>query len=131
VWSCLWLLHEPGTEAMRRPDRAHYCLDVMPDYCTLVSKETGERTNFEVVQVWCDPGYPDAHRDPALRAFLEANRLPAIVRYSARDGFTLWPPCLSEDRQWHETKGDELRPSHTPAQLAAALGLRTVVTVSE
>jgi hypothetical protein len=127
-WSCRWLLHEPGTETMRRPDRVHYCLDIMPDYVTLVNNATGARTEVEVVQVWCDAGYPDAHRDPGLRAFLQAKRMPALVRYSEREALHLFPPSCSEDGQWHEAGGDLREPPHTPGQVAKALGLQTKIT---
>lgn len=70
---------------MSRPDRTHYVIDVMPDFITLVYDETGALTNVEVVQIWVDPSYPDAHRDPALRAYIERRGeegIAAIVRYS-------------------------------------------------
>ena len=130
VWSCRWLLQEAGTENMHRPDRAHYCLDVMPDYVTIVI-DGSERINVEVIQIWCDPGFPDAHRDPALRAYLESNRLFGLVRFNESKAIHLMPPFASQDRKWHEIKGGNLEPQHTPEQLATAAGLLPRVTVTE
>jgi hypothetical protein len=130
-WSCRWLLHESGTESMRRPDRAHYCIDMMPDYITIIHNETGARTRWEVVQIWCDPGYRDAHCDPALRAFLEAKRIPGIVRFSETDALHLIPPSRSDDNQWHEVTGAMRETTHTPAQIAAAIGVHTQVVINE
>jgi hypothetical protein len=126
-WSCRWLLHEAGTESLRRPDRAHYCLDMMPDFVTLVDNETGARTEIEVVQIWCDPGFRDAHRDPALRAYLEAKQMPGLVRFSTTDALHLLPPSRSDDKQWHEVTGAMRETTHTPAQIASAIGVQIVV----
>jgi hypothetical protein len=129
IWSCRWLLQEPGTENLHRPDRAHYCLDVLPDYVTLVDPKSDEPIAVEVVQVWCDPGYPDAHRDPALRAWLDAKRMPALVRYDERKALHLFPPSCSDDHRWHEiTDTTSPERQHSPAQIAAAVGVRPVAT---
>ena len=57
------------------------------------------------MQVWVDPLYPDAHRDPALRAYLlrrGEQGIAAIIRYSSSRGFVLFPPNMATDGQWHE-----------------------------
>jgi hypothetical protein len=71
-WNCRWLANL-DTADLSRPDRVHYVIDVMPDHVELEDKQTGERTPVEVIQVWIDPDYLDAHRDPALRAYLNAS----------------------------------------------------------
>src|SRR5262245_1944475 len=67
LWSCAWLT---GAETGARPDRSHVVVDILPDFVTLENNESGERQTVPVVQVWIDPSYPDAHRDPAIRAYL-------------------------------------------------------------
>src|SRR5215471_3194906 len=59
-WNCRWLVSD-DTDDLRRPDRAHYVIDVMPDFITLTDNETGEKHTIEVIQVWVDPDYRDAH----------------------------------------------------------------------
>lgn len=102
LWSCAWLT---GADVGSRPDRAHYVVDIMPDYVTVVDNATGDRRPLQVVQVWIDPKFPDAHRDPALRAYLAERGkegVAAIIRYNNRSAFTLMPPALASDDEWHE-----------------------------
>lgn len=115
LWSCRWLL-EQDTAELSRPDRSHYVVDVMPDYVTIVENATGAETKVEVVQVWCDPKFPDAHRDPVLRAFLLRRALEgvgALVRYNAREAFHLMAPPLCADGQWHEVVGGIAEDTHS------------------
>jgi hypothetical protein len=107
LWNCRWLFND-DTADLSRPDRSHYVLDILPDYVSVTDNATGEKTNLEVIQIWCDPNHPDAHRDPALRAYLERRAIEGkigLVRYNARDAFALMPPAMSADRQWHEQGG--------------------------
>jgi hypothetical protein len=105
AWSCMWL-YDPSTAALRRPDHSGYIIDPMPDHVL------ANGVPKQVVQVWVDPKRRDAHRDPALRAWLDAVgqrfKMAAIVRWSSRDSIVLIPPSLSEDGQWWEI-GGELR----------------------
>jgi hypothetical protein len=104
LWNCRWLVEQAGS--VSRPDRCHYVVDLMPDYVT-AQEGDGPRTRIEAVQVWVDPAYPDAHRDPDLRAWLAEQALAgivAIIRYNARDGFTLVAPALSGTGEWMEIK---------------------------
>ena len=72
-----------------------------------------------VVQVWVNPRFPDAHRDPRLRAWLADNALKtgmaAIVRYGleAGPGLVLAPPTMTADKVWMEI----------PSQLGEGVGL--------
>jgi hypothetical protein len=123
LWSCRWLVQPEDTADLLRPDRSHYVFDLVPDYIT--ATEDGERQNIEVVQVWVDPDYPDAHRDPALREYLAKlgeRGIMALIRYSAMDGFTLVPPAMMQDRQWHESHTGMKETEHTAADRAAVLG---------
>lgn len=101
TWSCRWLLND-DTQELRRPDRAHYVIDVMPDS---VREENGGE--IPVVQVWIDPRHPEAHRDPALRDFLDRrgrDGVAAVIRYGATEGIVLIPPSMSGDG-WIEKRG--------------------------
>lgn len=97
VWSCRWL-SDPDTAELRRPDRSHYVIDCMFDYIKLTEKATGEPIKVPCLQVWLDPRYPDAHHDPALRAYLERRGqegVLALIRKDAYEGFVLWPPSMT------------------------------------
>src|SRR5215831_7400956 len=82
TWTCRWLV-DPDFH-LPRPDRAHYVVDVFPD--TIVCQEGDRMVRVPVVQVWVDPQYPDAHRDPRLRAWLAEQGkqygMAAIIRDS-------------------------------------------------
>ena len=121
IWNCRWLTGI-DTQDMRRPDRAHYVLDVMPDYVTVTVD--GTATKIEVVQVWCDPKFPDAHRDPALRAYLARRGeegVAALIRYSSKDAFFLAPPAMSSDGQFHENHDGKSEPERSPQQMLAGV----------
>jgi hypothetical protein len=123
-WNCRWLGNHDAAD-LRRPDKSRYVLDIMPEYVTLRHNQTGECRNVQVVQIWVDPSYPDAHRDPALRAWLlrrGAEGVAALIRYSERDGFALFPPNMSDDGQWHEQTAGVIGPAHSVADVAQALG---------
>lgn len=108
VWNCRWLL-EDDTADQRRPDLSHIVIDVMPDFVTLQYTDRPPR-KIPVLQCWVDPLYPDAHRAPEFRAYLlrqGAQGLAAIIRYSADDGFVLFPPNLAADGKWHEERGGQ------------------------
>lgn len=120
IWNCRWLVND-DTADLSRPDRAHYVIDIMPDFVTLVDNASGERTNMEVIQVWCDPNYPDAHRDPALRRYLNRQQKMAIVRYNSSQAIHLCPPSVASDHVWHELEGHSLGREHTPTEIVKAL----------
>jgi hypothetical protein len=126
-WTCRWLVND-DTADLRRPDRSHYVIDVMPDFVRCVNNETGESQPVPAVQIWVDPSYRDAHRDPGLRAYLErraADGVVGIVRYSERDCFTLIAPAMAGDHQWHEVHrpaGVPPEPEHTLADKIRVFG---------
>lgn len=122
AWSCLWL---QGDDTGPRPDRAHLCVDPMPDFVVRIDDLTGERTKIGVWQVWCDPQHRDAHRAPAFRAWVyhQANTVGMLVliRYGSREGFLLVAPALP-DGEWIERQsGFAAEPQHTPAEVREAL----------
>ncbi|HEY1881366.1 MAG TPA: hypothetical protein VGG68_15675 [Caulobacteraceae bacterium] len=109
---------------MSRPDRVHYVIDIMPDYVT-ISSDGHEPETFEVVQIWVDPDYPDAHRDPDLRAFLERrarDRIIGLIRWSRMKAAALIPPSLTEDGRWNlvDCGGVDPKP-HTLAEVIRVL----------
>jgi hypothetical protein len=123
VWNCRWLVNDDAAE-LSRPDRSHYVIDVMPDFVTLQNNDSGEQQHLQVVQIWIDPDYPDAHRDPALRRWLERQGergIAALIRFNERDAVTLFPPQLSADGEWHEVHGGSVGRTHTLDDLAQAL----------
>lgn len=117
LWNCGWLMGAPGTEKMSRPDRAHYVIDPMADFV----RQDGEPV--PVMQVWIDPKYPDAHRDPALRALIELHDAATLVRYGNDAALMIWPPRRCSDGQWHEMAPNELQREHThsAAEIIAVL----------
>jgi hypothetical protein len=122
-WSCMWLT---GTENdkpvdLSRPDHAHYVIDTVPDIIRATNNVTGEVTQLDVMQIWCDPKFPDAWKDPALLAMLERQGIVGLVRYDSDRGLTVWPPSSVTDGQWHFTEtqsAEDLR----GAQRAARFG---------
>jgi hypothetical protein len=121
LWNCRWLGNDDMDE-LRRPDRSHYVVDIMPDFVRM--EHDGEIITREVVQIWCDPDYPDAHRDPALRAWLERHNVCGLVRYdNARPGVTIIPPQMMDNGRWLErTSNLTQEKPHSFAQIVAAIG---------
>jgi hypothetical protein len=97
-------------------------IDTMPDFIRLMSPQ-GEEFVQPVIQIWCDPNYPDAHRDPALRAYLARRaeeHVMALVRYDSQRAFVLVPPGLN-DGEWLER--DAIGGAqHSIEEIAAVMG---------
>lgn len=122
LWNCRWLGNDDMDE-LRRPDRSHYVVDVMPDFIRTGDADRNHVYTIEVVQIWCDPDYPDAHRDPALRAWLERKNKAALVRYDNKRAVTLIPPAMMESKQWFERDSNLTQEApHTFEQVVQALG---------
>lgn len=124
VWSCKWLLNDDMAD-MPRPDRCHYVIDVMPDYLTVCDNLTGAKTDWRVEQIWVDQNYPDAHRDPKLRAYLERRAkdgIVGLVRWDNKRGMALIPPSLTDGDKWIEHK-EMLDPEsqHSPLDVLAKI----------
>jgi hypothetical protein len=122
-WSCRWLM-SLDTADLPRPDRSHYVIDPMPDFVRMVDNTNGGLVaNVEVVQVWCDPDYPDAHRDPALRRYLLRRgdeMIAALVRYDSKRAFAIIPPQMTADKEWHEHRDGMREKDHTVLDYLAA-----------
>jgi hypothetical protein len=121
LWSCQWLLGDAGDTS--RPDIAHYVVDPMPDFVTMTFDDRPP-VRVPVIQIWLDRHFPDAHRDPALRAWLERRAedgFAAIMRWDNNEAFAVFPPALSADGQWHEEHSNVKDRQHSQAEIAATL----------
>ncbi len=107
-WSCRWLF-DPATSELKRPDKTHYVIDAMPEEIRMTEDETGKVTMLPVLQIWVEPNFPEAWRDPALLAYLDdVGRnwgMAALIRYGSAEAFTVFPPSLSDDHEWHVKTG--------------------------
>jgi hypothetical protein len=120
-WNCRWLTRD-DTDDQNRPDRSHYVIDLMPDFITVTEDDV--RTNIEVVQVWIDPDYREAHRDPALRAYLARrgkDGVLGLIRFSSHEGFVLIPPAMTTDGRWIEKQTDKVVPERQPGERIAGI----------
>jgi hypothetical protein len=99
-------------------------IDVMPDFITINHNETGEQQNIQVTQVWIDPKYPDAHRDPALRRWMVRRAeegKAALVRFNAHDAIVIFAPPFDAAGEWHEiTSGMTAVKTHTLEEMMQA-----------
>lgn len=123
IWNCRWLVND-DTANLSRPDRSHYVIDIMPDFVTAIDNETGRRLDVEVIQIWVDPKHRDAHKDPALRAYIERRAEEgkmALIRYSETEAFNLLAPAICGDGQWHEIAGESTHHTHTAREIREAL----------
>lgn len=100
VWSCAWLT-EPAAAALTRPDRSHCVVDPMRDVIRVTPKQGDEPIEFEALQVWCDPAFPDAWRDPQLLGYMEhvarSEAAATLVRYNNISNFVVWMPPFVPD----------------------------------
>ena len=98
---------EHGVE-LPRPDHAHYVVDVVADEVLMGNMP------IPAVQVWVDPHFPDAHRCPRLRAFLDQkgneHGAVAVIRYNESDAFVLIPPSLT-GKGWVERRDSMTDPN--------------------
>jgi hypothetical protein len=107
TWFCRWLIND-DTADLSRPDRAGYVIDMMPDYVT-IRDNTGKKPpqHIPCLQIWVDPHRREAHRDPALRRYMERSGergFASLIRFDQSDGFIVFPPSMTADRQWHEER---------------------------
>jgi putative zinc- or iron-chelating protein len=122
LWNCRWLVNDDTAE-LRRPDRSHYVIDIMPDFVTL-TEEGHESANVEVIQIWVDRKFPDAYKDPALLAYLERRGkegIAAIIRYSGDQAFIMFPPAMTKSGKFQEHHGGTVRPERTTEERIAGL----------
>jgi len=125
MWSCQWLM---GADLPQRPDFSHYVVDPMPDFVNVTENDTGEVTQIVALQIWCDPEHPDAHRDPALRSYIEKlwqhQPIIGLVRYDNKiDGVALFPPQSNASGKWLEkTSAVTQEPEHSLTEIMKVIG---------
>jgi hypothetical protein len=110
---------------LKRPDKTGYCIDPMIDRVV-----SSDGDIIVVIQVWVDPKRPNAHRDPALRAYLadmwQRFNLFAIVRFGNDGGFMLVPPNADDNTEWLEIESHMHSPEDLQAIMQAAKNKKTV-----
>jgi hypothetical protein len=129
LWSCRWLVDDEHGD-LARPDRSHFVVDILPDVIRM-TKPPAAPFEVDVVVVWTDPAYPDAHRDEGLRRYIDRTGRPALIRRGTGDDVVLFPPSYTGSG-WHERGGQRADPSFKglPQRMReAAQGSRAVVTV--
>lgn len=116
AWSCRWLVND-DTADIPRPDHGHYVIDTMPDVLIIDEKV------IPCIQVWCDPAHRDAHRDPALRRYIERRAqqddMLTIVRFNAWEGLVLFAPSTNPDNKWYEVPSNAKDSKSFTARVAA------------
>jgi hypothetical protein len=130
VWNCRWLVND-DTADLSRPDRSHYVVDIMPDFITAKDNETGELHQIQIVQVWVDPAHREAHRDPALRAYLfrrAEEHTAALIRFNSKDAFVLLAPPFNASGKWIEMESAKSEQQHSFREIERALGPARLVT---
>lgn len=125
IWSCRWLC-DPTTTGLRRPDKVHYVIDMQPDYVKVDPNDGGGKIAIPVIQIWLDPAYPDAHRDPALRDWLalQGTRdkpVMGLARPGNQSACALVPPYMSDSGQWFEKWSKFSEHQHSAAEIATVM----------
>lgn len=102
-WSCLWVL-EGTWPAELQPNKSHVIFDMMTDQVAAV-QDSGRIDQHEVIQLWVDPDYPEAHRAKVVRDMIEfiamSYGLSTLARIGGR-GILIAAPPLTSDRRWME-----------------------------
>ena len=116
LWNCRWLTGDDSAD-LKRPDRSHYVVDIMPDFVVVREDGVEDRT-IPVLQVWVDPAYPEAWRDPRLMEYIarrgEEEGMAALIRFGSEKAINVFPPALT-GADWHiRTDGQMHDKTHTP-----------------
>lgn len=111
-WMCRWLAEAEETKMLRRPDHAHYVVDIYPDRMRTRDKTTGVEIMLAVLVVWIDPAFPQAKDDPALREYMAymaepPRRMPTLVRLGSQRAIVIAPPSMSGTGDWYEDHAPE------------------------
>lgn len=127
LWNCRWLTVE-DTCSLRRPDRAHYVIDLTADFC---ETDDTKCPHLPVIQVWVDPSYPDAPmQDADMRAYMDrrgAEGYATLVRLNAYDAYVIFPPSLTKKDWLVKKTGNNIMREHSPMEKAAVLGKMALV----
>lgn len=124
LWSCLWLLEGDAAD-LRRPDRAGYVIDIVPDSIVMDPHDGTPPREMQVVQIWADPKRPGAHHDDALLAWLERrwtdSQILGLVRFDTRRAVVLMPPALTKGG-WVEIGSNLHGHEHSAKEIVETLG---------
>jgi len=121
IWSCIWLTQP--FDGLRRPDKCHYIVDPSLDFAQ-ISDEGREPERIPIIQIWCDPRFPNAHEDKALRTWLSQMATQGylgLIRYSSTDAFLLIPPEMNNIGVWLKGFG-QAEGEHSTAEIVEAFG---------
>jgi hypothetical protein len=123
LWNCRWLVDET-TSKLLRPDISHYVIDISPDFVT--AQDKGREVKVPVIQVWIDPRYPEAHRDPNLREWLRQHEPQCLmlVRSNAEEAKVMIPSHMSDTGKGEEVGGARMlmeNRTHRADEIAAVL----------
>lgn len=124
LWSCQWLIGGEHTEMLRRPDRGRYVVDIIPEFVTLSPHDGRPPQQAPVVQVWLDPRYPDAWRDPGLLAYLDERAkqgFAALLRTSSHQAACLVAPRLTGKPDWTLMPSATCEAQHSAAEIVDTL----------
>lgn len=118
VWNCRWLVNDRA-DALRRPDRSSYVIDIMPDFVGVRSDVDGEVINLPVLQVWVDPARPNDWRkdDDLLRYLFRIaleDRMGTLIREGSTKAIFIAPPPINEGGDWFESVSLLGGKQHTP-----------------
>lgn len=105
AWSCRWLIDDDAAK-LARPDRSHYVIDMMFDLIGIRNEETGETQEMTALQIWVDPAFSEAWRDPALMQYADVHSIPMLIRYDNKRGFAAFPPSVT-GKGWHISEESE------------------------
>ena len=114
-WSCRWLAEPAETAMLRRPDHAHYVVDLLPDRIRAVDKASGKETVWACVQVWMDPLHPEARHDPNLLAYIAhmaepPRRMLTMLRFGSAKAVIIGAPSLTPSGEFEEATDTTLLP---------------------
>jgi hypothetical protein len=121
LWNCRWLGGDVPA-GIRRPDRAGYVIDVMPDFIEFKNEEGLMR--FPIIQIWVDPLHSLAYRDHRLLAYLEKQweiGVLGLVRFDSRAAIVMIPPAWSGEPDWIERGGTTGTVEHSTEQILGAI----------
>jgi len=99
-YSCGWL-GMAEAKGLARPDKSHYIIHPEPDTIEMTTNG-GSPREIKVMVIWCDPKFPDAHRDPKLRYILDRNKIVAKIAFDSVRSILVIPPSMNDQNIWYE-----------------------------
>jgi hypothetical protein len=100
AYFCGWLAMD-AARGLGRPDQSHYIIHPFPDTVRM-STDGQESGEIKVMVVWCDPKFPDAHRDPKLRYLINKHKIVMKVAFDSVKSLLVIPASMTGKGTWHE-----------------------------